>query len=162
MPLKNIDSILYASDLLGHDGRNAFRVAVSHAVAHNAKLIFLNVMEPLSPMAERAVSHCFSEEEITEIRNKGYQRVQEDIVTRIKNFCEEELTEGMQLPSEPEVCVETGMIADTILKVAKEKQVDMIVMGTRTHSKLSQVVLGSTAHQVLFHASCPVLIIPIG
>ncbi|WP_290701047.1 universal stress protein [Amphritea sp.] len=161
MPLKTIDSILYASDLLGHDGRNAFRVAVSHAVAHNAKLIFLNVIEPLSPMAERAASHCFNDDEIAEIRDKGYRRVQDDIFSRINRFCDDELTGDMKLPFEPEVCVQTGMTAETILQVSKDKSVDMIVMGTRTHSKLSQVVLGSTAHQVLFHATCPVLIIPL-
>lgn len=162
MSLKKIETILYASDLVDHSGREAFRVAASNAIAHRAKLIFLNVMEPLSPMAQRAVSHCFSEKEIADIQNEGYQRVQKDIIERIKSFVKDELDEGIQLPFPPEVQVLIGAPATSILTAAADTNADMIVMGTRTRNKLSQVVLGSTAHQVLFNAKCPVLIIPIG
>lgn len=161
MALKNIDTILYASDLDGHDGREAFRVAASNAIAHHAKLIFLNVMEPLNPMAQRAVSHCFSDTEIEGIENQGYQRVKADIVERINSFVESELEGGIALPFAPQVLVEKGMPAKTIVKAAMAANADMIVMGTRSRNKMSQVMLGSTAHQVLFHAKCPVLVIPI-
>lgn len=162
MAIKIIKSILYASDLMGYDGRDAFRVAAGHSIVNDAKLIFLNVIEPLNPMAEKAVSLCLTEKELNEIRTDGYDQVQNDIAERIHNFVKDELENGVKLPFAPEVCIEQGMPAEIILKMAKDKNADMIVMGTRTHSKLSQILVGSTAHQVLFHANCPVLIIPIG
>ncbi|TNF03696.1 MAG: universal stress protein [Gammaproteobacteria bacterium] len=161
MALENLKTILYTSDLLSHDARVAFRSAATHAIAHNAKLIFLNVIEPISSTMELAVSNYISEAELEELRTEGLLKVQLDIAERIRGFCDEELPDGVELPYTTEVCVEKGKPAEVILKVADEKQVDMIVMGTRTHSKFSQMVTGSTAHQVLFHADRPVLIVPL-
>jgi len=162
MALENLNTILYASDLLSRDARAAFRSAVTHSVAHDAKLIFLNVIEPISSTMELAVSNYISEKELEELRTEGLQTVQHEIAKRIKSFCDEELPDDIKLPHVTEVCVEKGKPAEVILDVAKQKQADLIVMGTRTHTQLSQIVMGSTAHQVLFHAHCPVLIVPLG
>ena len=51
MAINKIKTILYTSDLIGYDGKEAFRVAIGQAIANHAKLIFLNVIEPLSPSA---------------------------------------------------------------------------------------------------------------
>jgi nucleotide-binding universal stress UspA family protein len=56
-----------------------------------------------------------------------------------------------------EVLVERGDPAEIINERAAEYDVDLIVMGTRGHSKIRQILLGSTAERVVEHAPCPVL-----
>lgn len=162
MAINKIKTILYTSDLIGYDGKEAFRVAIGQAIANHAKLIFLNVIEPLSPSAERAVSLCLTKKEFDDIRTDGFNLVEADITARIKEFVDEERDSGVEVSLLSEILVEKGKPSETILKAAEDKNVDMIVMGTRTHNKLSQILLGSTAHQVLFHSKCPVLVVPIG
>jgi len=52
--------------------------------------------------------------------------------------------------------VEEGNAADTILKVAKKEDIDLIVMGTRGAS-VTKRLLGSVASSVIIYAPCPVL-----
>jgi nucleotide-binding universal stress UspA family protein len=49
-------------------------------------------------------------------------------------------------------------IADAIVNYAKDKRIDLIVTGTRGRSKLTSVLLGSVASDVITSAHCPVLI----
>lgn len=58
---------------------------------------------------------------------------------------------------EVEVIVRRGDPAEVVTELAAEHEVDVIVMGTRGHSKLRQFLLGSTAERVVEHASCPVM-----
>jgi nucleotide-binding universal stress UspA family protein len=48
-------------------------------------------------------------------------------------------------------------IADAIVTYAKDKHIDLIIIGTRGRSKLKSIVLGSVASDVVRHAHCPVL-----
>jgi nucleotide-binding universal stress UspA family protein len=58
---------------------------------------------------------------------------------------------------EVEILVERGDPAEVVTELAAAREVDVIVMGTRGHSKLRQFLLGSTAERVVEHAPCPVL-----
>jgi nucleotide-binding universal stress UspA family protein len=58
---------------------------------------------------------------------------------------------------EVEVVVERGDTAEVVTELAAAREVDLIVMGTRGHSKLRQLLLGSTAERVVEHAPCPVM-----
>jgi universal stress protein E len=41
-----------------------------------------------------------------------------------------------------------------------EVRPDLLVLGTRGHGRLRRALLGSTAHEVLRHAECDVLLVP--
>ncbi len=56
-----------------------------------------------------------------------------------------------------EVVIERGDPAEIVTELAGERDVDVIVMGTRGHSKLRQLLMGSTAERIVEHAPCPVL-----
>jgi nucleotide-binding universal stress UspA family protein len=56
-----------------------------------------------------------------------------------------------------EVVVERGDPAEVVTELARERDVDVIAIGTRGHSKLRLVLLGSTAERIVEHAPCPVL-----
>ena len=49
-------------------------------------------------------------------------------------------------------------MVDEINDLAKEKHVDIIVMGTHGRTGLKRLLLGSIAEDVLRHAECPVFL----
>ena len=59
----------------------------------------------------------------------------------------------------PEQChIFSGRPFEEICKLAREIDADLIVLGSRGHSGLKKVLLGSTAERVVRHAPCPVLV----
>jgi nucleotide-binding universal stress UspA family protein len=52
-----------------------------------------------------------------------------------------------------------GLPADQIVRQARKDKVDLIVMGTRGHSSLKRLMLGSVADKVIRASSCPVLVV---
>jgi len=57
-----------------------------------------------------------------------------------------------------DVVITHGVPFQSIIEVAKERQVDLIVMGTHGRTGVSHVLLGSVAERVVRLAPCPVLI----
>ena len=47
-----------------------------------------------------------------------------------------------------------------IVNMAKEKNAELIVMGTRGLSTLRRTVLGSVSDYVLHHTDCPIAVVP--
>ncbi|MFB3915589.1 MAG: universal stress protein [Terriglobales bacterium] len=65
--------------------------------------------------------------------------------------------EETDLWCEPEYFVEFGMPAETILRVASEESVGMIVLGVRRPKAWTPYLATGTAYKVVCHAPCPVL-----
>ncbi len=64
-------------------------------------------------------------------------------------------------PERIEVLLRSGIPADEIIKAAKELDADFIMIGSRGNffrQKLRRLLLGSTSHQVVKRARCPVMI----
>ena len=57
-----------------------------------------------------------------------------------------------------EAFTELGVPADKIVEVAKDRQVDLIVMGTQGRTGLPHLLLGSVAERVARLAPCPVMV----
>ena len=54
-----------------------------------------------------------------------------------------------------------GDASRRILDVAKHVLADVIVMGSRGHSTIGELLLGSVAHKVTMKADIPVMLVPI-
>lgn len=50
-----------------------------------------------------------------------------------------------------------GYAVEEIVQYAKEKEIDLIVIGTHGHSGLAHFILGSVAEKIVRMANCPVL-----
>jgi nucleotide-binding universal stress UspA family protein len=64
-----------------------------------------------------------------------------------------------KIPGELPTELIEGSPAEAIINVAKIRGSSVIVMGSRGLSSIAELLLGSTSHKVVSHASCPVLIV---
>jgi nucleotide-binding universal stress UspA family protein len=64
-----------------------------------------------------------------------------------------------EIPGEVHTELIEGSPAEAIINVAKTRGSTVIVMGSRGMSAIAELVLGSTSHKVVSHASCPVLVV---
>ena len=54
-----------------------------------------------------------------------------------------------------------GIPFSEIINIAKEKEIDLIIMGTHGRTGLDRVLFGSVAQRVVRRATCPVLTVPM-
>jgi nucleotide-binding universal stress UspA family protein len=64
---------------------------------------------------------------------------------------------GGEAPTDVSRTVVQGKAHRQIVAVAEQHGVDLIVMGVHGHGALDRMVFGSTTHQVVRAAPCPVL-----
>tara|TARA_R110001606_G_scaffold251693_1_gene399675 strand:+ start:100 stop:582 length:483 start_codon:yes stop_codon:yes gene_type:complete len=158
--LPKINTIIYACDL---DGKTqaAMELVLSLAKTHGAKVILMHAIEPLNAQASNMINNYITEE----VRNA----MRKDAITDINARMEKLLAEFMEKYSEelsgleiaPETLIVNGVPSESIQHIAKEKNADLIVMNSRTHGRLSQMIIGSTANKVIHTSSIPVLVVPI-
>jgi nucleotide-binding universal stress UspA family protein len=158
--IPKISTLLYATDLGDHT-RPVFKHAIAEANAHNASIIMLHVVEPLSETARSVISAYMPETAIEEIQKDGMKKIIAQMKERIGKFHDEECKDQKQT-SIPvtKMVVLAGRPSEQILTVAEEYKVDMIVMGQSTKKVLGAKVMGSTTRQVTRLAKVPTLIIP--
>jgi universal stress protein A len=80
----------------------------------------------------------------------------EEALTRLRDLAANAFTG----PSDAEVA--EGHPADAIVRIARERSVDLIVMSTHGRTGLQHVLLGSVAEKVVRLAPCPVLTVKRG
>ncbi len=76
----------------------------------------------------------------------------ENLLTKLKNLFQYE---------QPKTILEEGNPGEIVIKHANKLRADTIVIGTHGRTGLSRLVMGSVAEEVIRHAQCPVLVIPI-
>ncbi|PJE55370.1 MULTISPECIES: universal stress protein [unclassified Marinomonas] len=158
--LPKINTIVYACDL-DSKTQAAMELVLSLAKTHGAKVILMHAIEPLNAQASNMINNYITEE----VRNAMRKDAITDINTRmdklLAEFMEKYSEELSSLETAPETLIVNGAPADSIQRIAKEKNADLIVMNSRTHGRLSQMIIGSTANKVIHTSSIPVLVVPI-
>ena len=85
------------------------------------------------------------------------------VITNRKGEAEEVLAAAVKevgkVPCEIHTEILEGDPASAILEIAKVRNSDIIVMGSRGLGRLAGLLLGSTSQKVVSHAPCPVLIV---
>jgi nucleotide-binding universal stress UspA family protein len=84
-----------------------------------------------------------------------------ELVTKIRRQVEETQADGITTSLHIADASAPGG-ARMIAKVARDVDADIIVVGTRGHSAIGALVLGSVTQQLLHIAPCPVLAVPGG
>ncbi len=124
--------------LVGYDGSNSAREALHLAVIH-AKAFGADV-EVVTSMLRGDEGH---REEIQDA--EGGLAYAEELFREKGLACNTHLLIRGLSPGED------------IVKFAEEKTVDEIIMGVKRRSKVSKILMGSTAQYVILKAPCPVV-----
>jgi nucleotide-binding universal stress UspA family protein len=81
-----------------------------------------------------------------------------ELETGIAEGMEEPLARVHQAGLQGETAIVQGVPFQTIIETARDKGVDLIVMGTHGRTGLTHVLMGSVAEKVVRLAPCPVLV----
>jgi len=159
--IPQIKRILYTTDL-SDNSAYVFRYAINSAKKHDAGIIILHVLEPMSATT-KAITHSYlTEGQEKKISEEKIAYVKDRIKERLKIFCEKELKndpDSVDRVESIELC--EGFPAEEILSKAEELNCDAIIMGTHSKGIIANTFLGSTAKRVLRRTRKPVLIIPL-
>jgi len=143
-----IHSILLPTDF-SECGNFALSYAASLARTFKATIICLNVIEPIVPTV-------------------GYSGMTEplpiaDIAEQLEDSAERQLPKLAECDDcaglHVEELVVHGEAAAEIVRVAKERSVDLIVIASHGRTGWGRILFGSTAEAVVRHATCPVLVV---
>ena len=141
-------TILLPTDFSGC-ANYALPYAAAIARATDATIICVHVVEPIVPAV-------------------GYTGLAEplpiaDISEQLEDSAERELPKVGEYDEFAGLNVEEVMVhgdaAAEIVRVAEERQVDLIVISSHGRTGLGRILFGSTAEAVVRHASCPVLVV---
>jgi nucleotide-binding universal stress UspA family protein len=153
MPLEDamirFDQILCPVDL-----SDVSRRALDHAVAlahwYDARLTVLQVVwGALPPTAYPGVA-------ASPVGSALLPADRDELLQRLRGFASAETAADLRL----EVTLREGMIVPEILEEARERGVNLIVMGTHGRGGFDRLLLGSIAEKTLHKAGCPVMTVP--
>ncbi|MBK1708451.1 MULTISPECIES: universal stress protein [Marichromatium] len=152
--------ILYASDFGTHT-RPVFHNAVALAKSTGARITMLHVVEPMGSTGQTVVGAYLPDMNRKQHEQEVLKEVLATLHKRLAKYCaevpgscnaESEIVEALEVAS--------GLPSEEILRVAKAREADLIVLGTRTHAQMGLGAIGSTARKVLHNSPIPVLIVP--
>lgn len=86
------------------------------------------------------------------------EELQAAAVSRLEEVAQELRERGLEVLPE----VRLGLPSEAILEAIAEHRPSLAVLGTRGHTGLGHLLLGSTAERVVQHADCPVLTVHPG
>jgi nucleotide-binding universal stress UspA family protein len=147
----SVATILYATDF-SSGSHHALPYAWSLARSYNAHLILLHSVPPPMEMVPAGIDPVPISLEVS-------VELVEDALVRARQQMAELVSAPTMQEFKPEIVVESGLAADTILRVAKSKQADLIVMGAHraSASSIASHLPWATASAVVCQAHCPVL-----
>jgi len=143
--MSRIRRILHPSDF-SPASRAAFAKAVDLAKANRAELLVVHVRTPVIPMI-----------------GDGYisPKVYQDIEESSRAYGDKKLAELTAKAKKAGVratpVLLEGTAHDQIVRVARSRRADLIVIGTHGRTGLARLFLGSVASRVVSSAHCPVM-----
>lgn len=146
MGKKTFSKILVAIHESTKSTDKAVRYATQIAQDYNATLVVLYVVRIEANLrATNLPSHIVrfkeqAEDYLSKVSEEIYKDSNDDDIVRLKT----EIIASLR-------------IADAIVSYAKDKNIDLIIVGPRGRSKLKSLVLGSVTSDVVRLAHCPVL-----
>jgi nucleotide-binding universal stress UspA family protein len=143
-----IRSILLPTDF-SECARHAVPYAAHLARLVGARVLCLHVVEPVVP----AVGWTPIAEPLP-VADVGEQ-LEDSAARELPRFARCEEFEGLDV----EDIITRGEASAEIVRVAEEREADLIVISSHGRAGLGRILFGSTAESVVRHAPCPVLVV---
>lgn len=144
--MPKIENILFPTDFSDFS-KNAMDYAVSFARMHKAKLYVLHVIEHIFDISGFYIPHLPV--------NELYKGMEEAAEREIEKFISRKIKEGIEV----ENMIVSGTPFLEIIRTAREKNVDLIVIATHGRTGLEHVLFGSVAEKVVRKAPCSVYVV---
>jgi universal stress protein A len=125
----------------------ALRYALSFAQRFNAELVLVHVVEAFP------IDFLMGIKSVKQANEWQLQQAR----THLRKLCLE-LTADRRISAES--VVKFGKPFNEIVEVAKDRGIDLIIIGTHGYTGLKHIQLGSTAEMVVRYAPCPVVVLP--
>jgi len=130
---------------------HAMTYALEQASTFSAELIIITVVPPTSAL-------LFGDDDFPTINIEDYEKAMEESHKEVLTLAVERVKK-----SNPELKTKTvldhGHVGISIVNIAKKEDVDLIVMGDRGLSGVSEFLLGSTSRYVVEHCIKPIMIV---
>ena len=124
--------------MVGYDGSNAaldaLRLSIQHARAFDAKI-----------------------EIVRSLRGGGEDNAEKIDLANSQLAFAEELLNKASIPCETHLLVRGMTPGEDMVRFAKEKGIDSIILGVKRRSKVGKMLFGSNAQFVILSAPCPVI-----
>jgi nucleotide-binding universal stress UspA family protein len=139
--LTRLDSVVCAVDF-DENAQRLVEYAVSVAAATGARLVVAHVLEWAEESDRLAVPDA-----------SGFPTSEDDAVARLNTM----ITSEMRARWAPDLAVGYGPPGDELLRLAKERDADLLILGVRRRNALDLALFGSTVRRLLRDTPCPVL-----
>ena len=167
LPNIQIKKILYATDL-SENAVHAFAYAVSLANLYGAGITILHVLAEFP--GEEFIANMINTDTWEEIKSRHYSDARNQLIGKKRDSIAikevlEAFSEKTQADAQDqafvtdEVLIKNGVPAEVIVETARERNCDLIVVGTYGHGTITDVLVGSTAKWVIKNSPIPVLVI---
>ena len=140
-----IRRVLHPSDF-STASRPAFAKALETAKSNRAELLVVHVMTPMLPIAGDGYISPAAYEKITASSKAWATRKLDGLIEKAK-------AAGVRVRG----LLLDGVPHEEIVRAAKSKKADLLVMGTHGRTGVARFFLGSVAGRVVAGAPCPVL-----
>jgi nucleotide-binding universal stress UspA family protein len=144
--MAHYDRILYATDYSKGSGR-ALAEAVALAKQNRAELLVLHAIDPVTPYV--AGDDIGGAELYIRLEETTKQEAQASMKTLMEKL--------KKLKINAKSLLVRGAAHEQIVKTAKNRRANLIVIGTHGRTGLSKLLMGSVANKVVSTAHCPVL-----
>ena len=148
-----VKNILFATDFLSHSNQ-AFKFAIDLKEKYQSKLVVLNINEEFLSKNEMVMSRVGVDK---------IKKTNEEIALNSKKMFEKMIVNiNIKNLSNVKMIQRKGIASKEIIKYANSINSDLIIIGSNNHSKISELLIGSTARKVINSSKIPVLVIPLG
>jgi len=146
-------NILFPTDF-SETSKNARKYAIEIADKSRAKIVVVNVysvtiFDPNMPAELLLSAYNEAEKNSKEELEKIHGEIKSDIKKKNLDF-----------KIETECISRQGLVVDEIISIIKEKNIDIVVMGTTGASGLKEIIIGSNTASVVDKSPCLTLAIP--
>ena len=124
----------------------AFKTAIEMAKAGRGELLVVHVVNPIVPIA----GECY-------VSPKMYDDIAASTRAWAKKRLDQRLAKAKKLGVRVKGLLAEGPAHEQIVRIARAKRADLVVMGTHGRSGLAKLFLGSVAGRVVAAARCPIL-----
>jgi universal stress protein A len=143
---RQFNVILCPTDF-SEESYRALDYAERFAREHNATLLLTHIVHVASGELYRQDGHVLT---MDEGKRRAAARLAEVRDQRLHGY------------PQCEILVDIGQPGETLVHIAQQRNVDLIVLSTHGQSSFEHILVGSVAEAILRHAPCPVFVVRRG